>query len=126
MQSRRSARSGPSAPTAAAASPPIAVEEWLRRARALFGDDQAAWRFVCPSCGHVASVADWRDAGAPENTVAFSCVGRWLGADDAKTFRNAGGPCMYAGGGLFGINPIAVVDEQGRIHRVFAFAGDGA
>ena len=73
------------------------------------------WRFVCPSCGHVASVKDWKDAGASEGEVAFSCVGRHLNADDAKTFKHDGGPCQYAGGGLFGLNPVTVIHEDGTI-----------
>lgn len=97
--------------------------EWQARAVELFGDDPLAWRFVCPSCGYVAAVSAWRDAGAPENTVAFSCVGRWIpGTSGEATFRKEGGPCTYAGGGLFRINPVCVVDPDGKEHQVFAFA----
>ena len=96
-------------------------DEWRAEGEWRFGPDQMQWRFVCPSCGHVTTVADWKAAGAPLGAVAFSCVGRWLGADDGKTFEGNGGPCTYAGGGLFGLNPVAVA-VQGRERRVFDFA----
>lgn len=92
-------------------------DEWLAEGRRLFGDDVLQWWFVCPSCGHVASVQDWKDAGAPEGAVAFSCVGRYTGAGGEKTFAKKGGPCDYAGGGLIGLNPVEVDGT-----RVFAFA----
>lgn len=103
----------------------ITEAEWNARGVALFGADVLEWKFVCPSCGHVARVRDWQSAGAPENTVAFSCVGRWLpdpGKLDANTFKQAGGPCAYAGGGLIGLNPVTVLREGGRQTDVFAFA----
>ena len=34
--------------------------EWLAEATRRFGDDPMAWKFVCPSCGHIASVQDWK------------------------------------------------------------------
>lgn len=89
--------------------------EWEAEGRRRFGDDMRQWRFVCPSCGHVASVQDWFDAGATEGQVAFSCVGRYLG--NAKEMCQRPGPCNYAGGGLFRLNP-QDVDGEG----FFAFA----
>jgi hypothetical protein len=96
--------------------------EWTANGRAKFGDDSRRWKFKCPSCGHVAFVEDWFKAGAPEGAVAFSCVGRWLKADDAKTFQLKGGPCLYSGGGLFRLNPVKVIDEGGTVHELFDFA----
>jgi hypothetical protein len=89
-----------------------------------FGADAKAWRFVCPSCGHVASVADWQAAGAGEGEIAFSCVGRALGSSE-KIFTKSGGPCNYAGGGLFAVNPLLVVMPGGRERPAFAFASEG-
>jgi hypothetical protein len=93
--------------------------EWLDEAKELFGDDQLNWRFRCPACGHEASVGDWRDAGAPQSAVAFSCIGRWL-LSPRDAFADGPGPCNYAGGGLIGLNPIEVVNGDERI-RVFDF-----
>ena len=92
---------------------------WHDEGHRRFGRDQMAWRFVCPACGHVTKVDDYKKAGAPESAIAFSCVGRWTdGAREA--FSKGAGPCTYAGGGLFGLNPITVVDG-GKEHRMFAF-----
>ncbi len=100
----------------------MTAEQWRAEGRALFGDDMMTWAFVCPSCGHVAKPSDWKAAGAPQNAVAYSCVGRWLGADATHTFHGKGGPCNYAGGGLIGLNPITVLDDGGVVRHVFAFA----
>lgn len=50
----------------------------------LFGENELDWRFICPSCGHVASAADYRDAGAPS------------GLGNAGAYSGAG--CKYPGG----------------------------
>ncbi len=97
------------------------AEEWRAEGERLFGPDQMDWKFVCPSCKHVASVRDWEKVGAPENTVAFSCIGRWMKADDKNIFQGKGGPCHYTGGGLFRLNPV-LVTESGNECDVFAFA----
>ena len=101
-------------------------QEWQEEGVVLFGSDQMQWRFVCPVCGFAQSVQDYKDAGAPEGAVAFSCIGRWRdGARDAFTGKGdvrlahpvVTGPCNYSGGGLLRLNP---VDVDGR--KVFAFA----
>lgn len=91
-------------------------EEWLTEGYRRFGPDQMKWRFVCPSCGHVASVQDYKDAGAAVSVVAFSCIGRWMD-HPRDAFGEGPGPCNYAGGGLIGINPVEVDG-----HRYFEFA----
>jgi hypothetical protein len=88
---------------------------WRAEGAALFGADTSAWRFVCPSCGFVASVKDWRDAGARDGEIAFSCIGRHKGADGTRTFKREGGPCDYAGGGLFLLNPVRVTHDGGHV-----------
>lgn len=94
--------------------------EWKAEGGRLFGNDTLGWRFECPSCGHVAAVADWDAAGAPRSAVAFSCVGRWT--DSKATIRQRGkGPCNYTGGGLLQLNPVIVVTDEGE-SNVFAFA----
>jgi hypothetical protein len=105
------------------------LAEWRAKATELFGDDSLKWKFVCPVCLHVASVQDWKDAGAPMQSAARSCVGRWTGAHPAVIKGTIGpngfpgkGPCNYAGGGLFQLNPISVVDPDGHAMKAFAFA----
>ena len=95
--------------------------EWMAEGERRFGPDTEDWRFLCPACGHTAAVRDWKDAGAPEGAVGFSCVGRWAGAG-REAFGDGPGPCNYAGGGLFRLNPITVTAPDGTEHHAFAFA----
>lgn len=95
----------------------LTVEQYLCEGMRRFGKDITKWKFVCPACGHVASVQDYKNAGAPEGAVGHSCIGRWTGAN-RSAFGEAGpGPCDYAGGGLFTIAPVIV---EGM--HFFAFA----
>jgi hypothetical protein len=96
-------------------------DEWNAEGVRLFGEDRITWRFVCPSCGHVASVQDWKDAGAKQSQVAFNCVGRHTGA--TRHIFEKPGPCNYTAGGLFTLNPVLVHQKDGHITPVFAFAG---
>jgi hypothetical protein len=99
----------------------ISHADWIARAKELFGDDPLAWRFVCPSCGYVASIADYKAAGAPRSAVAFNCIGRYTGATQ-EIGTQGGGPCNYTGGGLFRLNPVTVRFEDSAKAQVFAFA----
>ena len=102
----------------------ITEEEWIAEGKKLFGDDKMAWKVKCPSCGHVQSVKDYKDAGASSGMIAFSCIGRVLNTD--KTIGDkTGGPCNYAGGGLFRLNPVHVKSDDGEVHEMFEFAREG-
>lgn len=90
--------------------------EWMAEGTRLYGSDQMAWRFVCPSCGTVATAHDWKRVGAPVEAVAFSCIGRWM-PKPASLLAKGKGPCDYAGGGLFRLNPVTVEGSA-----IFAFA----
>lgn len=91
--------------------------EWEAEGERRFGPNRMAWKFVCPVCGYVASMNEWRNVGATEGEVAFSCVGRHYPGAQKFFLKTKKGPCDYAGGGLFRLNPISV---EG--HSVFAFA----
>ena len=96
------------------------LDEWFAEGKRLFGEDQMVWRFVCPNCGLVASVADWCDVGAPAGAVAYSCLGRYdtsIPDEEVGTIGNKKQPCDFTEGGLFGMSP---VDVDGR--RTWAFA----
>ncbi|NUP12911.1 MAG: hypothetical protein HOW73_43280 [Polyangiaceae bacterium] len=99
----------------------ISHAEWLAEADRRFGKDQHKWRFVCPACGHIASIDDWKRAGAETGEVAFSCVGRHA-KEPRDAFGKGPGPCNYAGGGLFRLNPVTVRFDDGTDHTVFEFA----
>lgn len=100
----------------------LSIAEWRAEGAKRFGEDSLNWRFVCPSCGHVASIKDWRDAGASEGAAAFSCVGRFTKDPPSDAFGGKKGPCNYAGGGLFRLNPVIVTVEDGKEIQVFEFA----
>lgn len=100
----------------------MTAEEWSAEGARRFGADQMKWRFKCPSCEHIACAEDWKAVGAPEGSVAYSCVGRWMPKTTATIFQKGKGPCNYAGGGLFPLNPITVIDKDGDEHHIFEFA----
>ena len=99
----------------------ISVQEWQKQGAALFGADTKRWRFVCPVCGYQALAQEWKDAGAPAGAIGFSCVGRWLGRRSGKTFDGDDCPCDYAGGGLFGFNPVIIDVGDGKTLAMMAF-----
>lgn len=105
----------------------ITEKEWRAEGEALFGSDLMNWKFVCPVCGHIASRADWHAAGAPSNATGFSCVGRWTEAKRGAFEGKGKGPCNYAGGGLFRLNPVSVTpDFGGEPIAMFEFAREAA
>lgn len=101
----------------------VTYEEWQQEGERLFGKNKMKWKFVCPACGHIAFAEDWIKAGAPENTIAFSCVGRFMKGTVRDAFDDKGkkGPCNYAGRGLFRLNPVTIVDGENK-HQMFEFA----
>ena len=100
----------------------ITHEAWMAEAKAKFGEDVMTWRFVCPSCYHIQSVQDYKNAGAPQSAVAFSCVGRWIKGSQEAFLRNKKGPCNYAGGGLIHLNPVTVIMPDKGKQEYFEFA----
>ncbi len=100
--------------------------EWNAEGKVLFGAEKMTWRFVCPVCKHVAAARDWQAAGAPAGAIAFSCVGRWRPNAREAFSREGKGPCNYAGGGLFKLNPVFVTASDGAEHQLFEFDKTGA
>lgn len=100
----------------------ITLEQWRSEALARFGADEMNWRFVCPVCGHIAAMSDWKAVGATSAHAAFSCVGRWIDGSRQAFGGKGPGPCDYAGGGLFGLNPVQVECLDGSVVAVFEFA----
>jgi len=96
--------------------------EWMAEGRKRFGSNVFEWRFVCPACGNVAAVGDYRGR-APKGTSAdvafFNCIGRYT-FDARPAFASGPGPCDYTSGGLFDISPIRVVTARGVV-SAFAF-----
>ena len=56
------------------------VEAWQAEAEKRFGKDYMNWKFQCPMCGHIASIADFKAAGAKSPNCAYQeCIGRYTG-----------------------------------------------
>ena len=100
----------------------ITRENWLAEAAERFGKDPLKWAFVCPVCGGIQTVQDYKDAGAPQSAAGFSCVGRWVEGSQDAFEQNGPGPCNYAGGGLFRLNPVHITMPDGEVVQAFEFA----
>lgn len=70
-------------------------------------------KFVCPSCGHQASPADFKRAGADPQRSPHECIGR---VDPAL------GGCDWAAFGLLDICPVHVTTPDGARVAAFGFA----
>lgn len=103
----------------------ISYEDWVKEGERRFGKDRMKWKFKCPVCDHVASAQEWRDAGASDGQIAFSCIGRYLRGATARTIFESDkpGPCDYAGGGLFRMNPVIIEAGDGE-YEYFEFADE--
>lgn len=105
----------------------MTIDEWMAEGTRRFGPDQFKWRFVCPACGHVQAVEDFRPykaSGATAETAHFNCIGRYAGADANAGLSGTGkakGPCNYTSGGLFDLRPLTIITADGDV-KVFAFA----
>lgn len=108
--------------------------ELVAEAVALFGKDPLNWAFRCPSCGDVATGADFREAlaenprtrndGDPvaaSDVVGQECIGRTLGAlrKDIKKYKGRG--CDWVSYGLFA-GPWTVELPSGRSMYAFPLA----
>jgi len=101
----------------------MSLDAWRQDGFERFGDDEKEWRFVCPNCGHVASVQDFIDAGAKDvGSVGFACLGVFLDDCESLYVDPGDGPCVYDGSGFLTRNPIAVTSPDGSTKRLFAFA----
>ena len=52
----------------------MTIQEWREEGKRRFGKDYMDWKFECPMCGHIASIRDFKEAGAKGPNCA--CV--WL------------------------------------------------
>lgn len=97
-----------------------------------FGKDSMHWAFECPSCGDVATGADFRDAlaanplkrrdGSLETAggiLGAECIGRTIGALRVRSRSLwAGRGCDWAAYGMFG-GPLTVLREDGGVMLSF-------
>ena len=99
------------------------VKEWQDEAKRRFGPDMMGWKFRCPMCGHVASVRDFKEAGAKSPNCAYQeCIGRYTGKGSPKEGDDSG--CDWCAYGLFGVprEHDPVVADDGKEIDVYPFA----
>ena len=101
-------------------------DEWLEKAKELFGPDFKKWRFKCPICHNTQTYEDFVEAGVekPQDKVYFSCIGRWTGGADAFSRDGSSGdesPCNYTCGGLFRLGGTTIKLDDEDIN-IFDFA----
>lgn len=113
----------------------IPVKDWLAEGERLFGTDMKQWKWKCPNCGHVQSIADFLElkklgiikAETDVGTlVYYSCIGRFdtrIPEKDVGTLSDKKSPCNYTNGGLFCLTNIFIINESGKQIPVFEFAG---
>lgn len=98
--------------------------EWMEEGKRRFGVDFLKWKFQCPMCGHVASIQDFKDAGAENPNCAYQeCIGRYTGKGAPKEGDSSG--CNWAAYGFFGIpngKGVIVISEDGTGTDVYDFA----
>ena len=103
------------------------IESWREEGRRRFGTNYLKWRFRCPMCGHVASVQDFKDAGAKTPNAAYQeCIGRYTGKGTPREGDSSG--CNWCAYGLFGIprEHDTVVSDDGDVIDVYPFAEEVA
>lgn len=95
----------------------LTQDELMAEARDRFGDDPMKWAFRCPSCGDIATPADFKDAGASPGMAGQECIGRHLGVLKKPTPTNTRG-CDWAAYGLIrGPWEVVLPAEGGKPER---------
>ena len=95
-------------------------EAWEAEGRRRFGNDFMKWRFVCPMCGHIASVEEFKAVGASSPNDAFQCcLGRFTGKGAPKEGDSSG--CNWTVNGLFKVGGASVVHNGNEI-LIFDYA----
>lgn len=98
------------------------AEAWRAEAERRFGADVLKWKFRCPMCGHIASVQEFKDAGARSpNSAYLECLGRYTGKGSPRKGDSSG--CNWAAYGLLGIpaEHDTIVTASGEVN-VYPFA----
>ena len=99
------------------------LNEWLADGEKLFGENKLDWKFVCPACGHVASIGDFKEHSSNPNDAYQVCIGR-VNGKGTRNQKDLGDGCNWAAYGLFGVlgKGRVVITEEGKEIEVFDFA----
>lgn len=96
-------------------------DQWLKEGTSLFGKDFDDWAFVCPVCGHTATMRDFTLVGEARHKAYNECIGRYTGGRSAFSDQT-GKPCDYTAHGLLNLCTSQVVAPNGELVSVFEFA----
>jgi hypothetical protein len=97
------------------------VSEWQDEGKRRFGSDFEEWKFVCPNCGRVTAVKEFKPFGAEPSDAYQNCIGRFNGKGGGG--KDTANGCDWAAYGLFGTLGLgAVVRHDGGDVQVFDFA----
>lgn len=102
----------------------IQYDDWLVEMRRRYPNRNDV-AFVCPVCHHRQTVGQFVAAAGDDGLrmAGFACIGRLMPKDQtSEAFSGKEGPCSYAGGGLFRLNPIVVVMPDLSKIEAFDFA----
>lgn len=100
-------------------------EQFITTLTERFGESPAKWAFICPSCGDVATGADFKAALAEHphtrrdgelvtasDIMGQQCIGRTLGALSGPASKWKGRGCDWAAGGLFSGPTFVQIDDH--------------
>lgn len=98
------------------------LAEWQAEMISRF-NSSAEVAFICPACGHIATVQDHIDAGGEKDDAPQECIGRTTGKG-TKNQTDEGNGCNWAAFGLFGTmgKGRRVIFPDGSSAEVFDFA----
>ncbi len=109
-------------------TPVMTHDAWLAEGTRRFGENFDDWKFICPICGNIAAVADFKpfkDVGATPDSATNQCIGRFNGSPYrafGNSLKERGKPCDYALFGLFRLPGVIVKAADGKEIMAFAFA----
>lgn len=98
------------------------IEEWRADGTKKYGD-VLNWKIKCPMCGHIATVKEYKEAGADSPDYAIqNCIGRLTGKGSPKKGDDSG--CNWTANGLLGIpkGGVLVKTPDGYYAHIFEFA----
>lgn len=70
------------------------------------------WAFVCPKCGNVQTIAEFKDHDIDPNNVNYACIGRYV----------EGRGCDFVIDKLVGNHPLEVIMDDQTIALSFEIA----
>lgn len=97
----------------------LTQDDLAAEAKGRFGEDPLDWAFVCPTCGDIATGADW-----PEDQLGRlgqECIGRLSGPGRSSVDGQPERGCKTAAFGFFK-GPWVIKMSDGYAVRAFALA----